>query len=128
MDQSGTFPKKFSDFRQEDIDDKNLQSDKQMQQALAVECGVEVSSNHRLMWNLLGGLGSHDLSVMREALGMPTAVVGASLGFPFWKYVSQSHLYLYSLAKEQTVPFSNTLVSSLATSRALTRSPASTHI
>ena len=85
VNQSGTFPKRFNDFQQKDIDDKNLQSDKQMQQALAVECSVPVTSNSRLMWNLLGGLGSHDLSVMREALGMPSSVLGASLGFPFWK-------------------------------------------
>lgn len=37
------------------------------------------------MWRILGGLGSHDLSVMREALGMPEKIVGSSLGFPFWK-------------------------------------------
>ena len=83
--QSGTFPKKFADFRQEDIDDKNAQTEKQMQQGLTVECGVPVTAESKLMWNLLGGLGSHDLSAMREALGMPTSVLGASLGFPFWK-------------------------------------------
>lgn len=37
------------------------------------------------MWRVLGGLGSHDLSVMREALGMPERVIGASLRFPIWK-------------------------------------------
>jgi hypothetical protein len=39
------------------------------------------------MLMVLGGLGSHDLSVMREGIGKPVAVLGASLGFPFWKLV-----------------------------------------
>lgn len=89
VNQSATFPKKFTDFKKEDIDDKNLQSDKQMQQGLTVECGVPVSAESRLMWNVLGGLGSHDLSVMREALGMPSSILGASLGFPFWNVLFQ---------------------------------------
>jgi hypothetical protein len=67
------------------MNDRNTQSHKQMQQGLTIECGVPVSPESSLMWNLLGGLGSHDLSAMREALGMPTSVIGASLGFPFWK-------------------------------------------
>lgn len=40
------------------------------------------------MWRILGGLGSHDLSAMREALGMPNKVLGANLGYPFWKWVN----------------------------------------
>jgi hypothetical protein len=56
-----------------------------MKQGLTVECGVPVTKETAMMWSLLGGLGSHDLSAMREAVGMPTAVLGASLGFPFWK-------------------------------------------
>lgn len=35
-------------------------------------------------YRILGGLGSHDLSAMREALGMPDSVLGVSLGLPFW--------------------------------------------
>jgi hypothetical protein len=54
--------------------------------ALENECeGVPVTPESTLMWRILGGLGSHDLSVMREALGMPSKIVGSSLGFPFWK-------------------------------------------
>jgi len=29
-------------------------------------------------------LGSHDLSAMRELLGMPISVIGAYMGFPYW--------------------------------------------
>ena len=54
--------------------------------ALEIEAGgIKVTPESSRMWRLFGGLGSHDLSVMREALGMPEKVVGSSLGFPFWK-------------------------------------------
>ena len=36
------------------------------------------------MLALLGGLGSHDLSAMREAIGMPKSVLGARLQWPIW--------------------------------------------
>lgn len=35
-------------------------------------------------YQALGGLGSHDLSAMREALGMPERVLGVSVSLPFW--------------------------------------------
>lgn len=57
-------------------------------EAFEKDCGgILVTDNSTLMWRILAGLGSHDLSVMREALGMPDKVVGTSLGFPFWTYV-----------------------------------------
>jgi hypothetical protein len=34
-------------------------------------------------------LGSHDLSAMREILGMPKSVLGASLGLPIWSVMFQ---------------------------------------
>jgi hypothetical protein len=83
--QSGTFPKAFTDFTKEDVADRNLQSATQTHQGLETENGVLVSPETAGMWNLLCGLGSHDLSAMREALGMPISVLGASMGFPFWK-------------------------------------------
>ncbi|KAM0271163.1 hypothetical protein ACHAQH_009164 [Verticillium albo-atrum] len=82
--QSGTFPERFSDFRPEDSADKAARHHQSVDIALA-ECGnVPVTEESSLVWRVLCGLGSHDLSVMREALGMPTSVVGSSLGFPFW--------------------------------------------
>jgi hypothetical protein len=39
-----------------------------------------------IMWRILGGLGTHDISAMREALGMHSNVLGVHMGFPFWKY------------------------------------------
>jgi hypothetical protein len=63
-------------------------SDKSLElatQGLLKECGVPVNEHTHEIWNMLGGLGSHDLSAMREVLGMPIRVVGASLGLPVWK-------------------------------------------
>jgi predicted dehydrogenase len=34
-------------------------------------------------------LGTHDLSAMREILGMPQKVLGSSLGMPFWTVLFQ---------------------------------------
>ncbi|RMD42582.1 hypothetical protein DV735_g2560, partial [Chaetothyriales sp. CBS 134920] len=85
VDQSGTFPAKFTDFRPEDSEDKTRRADEMVAIALKEDCGgIPVTPETTLMWRIFGGLGSHDLSVMREALGIPTSVVGSSLGFPFW--------------------------------------------
>ena len=60
-----------------------------IEEGLTYDCNVPVTEENVLMLKLLGGLGSHDLSVMREALGMPQKVIGASLGFPFWNVLFQ---------------------------------------
>jgi hypothetical protein len=83
--QSGTFPKVFSDFTPEDAKDRSAKGADIVHQALSVESGVPVTPDSTKMWRLLGGLGSHDLSAMREVLGMPQRVIGASLALPFWR-------------------------------------------
>ena len=83
--QSGTFPMSITDIASEDVAEKEARAEEMVKRALEVEAGVEVTPESTRMWRLLGGLGSHDLSVMREVLGMPERVVGSSLGFPFWK-------------------------------------------
>jgi predicted dehydrogenase len=84
--QSGTFPQQFSDFSNADKEDKKKRGQELVATAMREDCGgVVVNEETEAMWRLLGGLGSHDLSVMREVLGMPDGVVGASLGGPFWK-------------------------------------------
>ncbi|EEY22427.1 myo-inositol 2-dehydrogenase [Verticillium alfalfae VaMs.102] len=84
VNQSGTFPERFTDFRPEDSADKTARHEQAVNAALA-ECGdVPVTKESSLAWRILCGLGSHDLSLMREVLGMPTSVQGSSLGFPFW--------------------------------------------
>ncbi|KAH7112928.1 hypothetical protein B0J11DRAFT_183741 [Dendryphion nanum] len=83
VSQSGTFPKRFSDFRPEDSADMAKRGDEHVRIGLK-ENGVEVSDVNRRFWRYLGGLGSHDLSAMREILGMPTGIHGASATLPFW--------------------------------------------
>lgn len=85
VEQSGTFPEKFDDFTPEVIANRGLRAKEMVDTALGTECeGVPVTPESTLMWRVLGGLGSHDLSVMRDVLGMPERIVGSSLGFPFW--------------------------------------------
>jgi predicted dehydrogenase len=89
VDQSGTFPKKFNDFRKEDSEELTAKDQDMTEVALLHDFGVPVNAETKLMLALLGGLGSHDLSAMREVLGMPRAVVGASLKFPVWSALFQ---------------------------------------
>ncbi|KAH6611693.1 hypothetical protein C7974DRAFT_370719 [Boeremia exigua] len=90
VDQSGTFPKKFNDFAQSDVDELKKREADMVQQALNAEFGVEVTPASQMMLRILGGLGSHDLSAMREILGMPKSCIGASLGPPrFWSALLQ---------------------------------------
>ena len=84
VNQSGTFPKRFSDFEEEDSKALKAQDDDMFQQALIKEFGVPINDQSKRMLMLLGGLGSHDLSAMREAIGMPQAVIGADLRWPIW--------------------------------------------
>ena len=87
--QSGTFPKGFRDFRPEDTKDLTSKTNDLLEQALTKELHIANNPASALMWRCLGSLGSHDLSAMREALGMPSAALGASLcrtsGPPFWR-------------------------------------------
>ena len=83
VDQSGTFPKKFTDFSDADTEDRNDKNEEAMKVALQHECGgIPVTLETTRMWRIFGLLDSHDLSLMREVLGMPEKVVGTSLGFP----------------------------------------------
>ncbi|KAF9875280.1 oxidoreductase [Colletotrichum karsti] len=82
VDQSGTFPQKFSDFSDEDNADRLKRETDITEQALANEFGVPATPASKLMLRLLGGLGTHDLSAMREIIGMPQSVSGACLTFP----------------------------------------------
>ena len=79
VDQSGTFPKKFTDYSKSDSQDLTKRAVDIAHQGLAQDLGAPVTEESTAMWSLLGGLGSHDLSLMREALGMPQAVLGCSL-------------------------------------------------
>ncbi|KAK4954142.1 hypothetical protein LTR10_007570 [Elasticomyces elasticus] len=134
VDQSGTFPAKFTDFRTEDSTDKAKRTDEMIATALKEDCGgIPVTPETTLMWQVFGGLGSHDLSAMREALGTPSSVVGSSLGFPFWnvlyKYPNftvsyesgidniprfDAHIEIYSAEKTIRVQYDTPYVKGLA--------------
>lgn len=87
VSQSGTYPKQFSDYTSQVVEDKASRANAMVEQGLS-EAGVEMNEDTTRMWRLLGGLGSHDLSAMRELLGMPTSCIGAHLG-SFWTALFQ---------------------------------------
>lgn len=74
--QSGTYPQKFSDFSSEATEEMRLRSSQIAEEAL----GTSDTSNKAYgLYRLLGSLGSHDLSAMREILGgIPKRVLGVS--------------------------------------------------
>ncbi|KAI6783998.1 uncharacterized protein J7T54_004544 [Emericellopsis cladophorae] len=133
VDQSGTFPIKPSDFSAEDTQGRTQRAEEQVKTAMAeVGGGVPVNDETTRMWRLLGGLGSHDLSLMREAIGMPDRVVGSSLGTPFWnallKYPTftvsyesgidniprfDAHIEIYSASKSVRVQYDTPYVKGL---------------
>ncbi|KAK9349613.1 hypothetical protein V1523DRAFT_422395 [Lipomyces doorenjongii] len=81
--QSGTFPKRFNDFTKEDSDDRVAKAADIVHQGIIVDSGLEAISPHLTQsWRFLCSLGSHDLSVMREALGMPKGVIGSRIILP----------------------------------------------
>lgn len=87
--QSGTFPKKFTDFQQQDTNALKALDDDIAVQALTSEFNVPLTDHTKFMLSLLGGLGSHDLCVMREAIGMPESVLAADLHRPIWSAMFQ---------------------------------------
>ncbi|KAL9086062.1 MAG: hypothetical protein Q9165_007274 [Trypethelium subeluteriae] len=91
--QSGTYPRTFSDYREEDSEALRTKTHDDIEQALQAELGIAVTKETDMMWQMLSILGSHDLSAMREILGMPKGVVGfspcATIGSPFWSAIFQ---------------------------------------
>lgn len=76
VSQSGTFPKRFSDYAQANVDDKARREAEMMELGLH-SIGVPVTKDSKAFWHLLGSLGSHDISAMRELLGMPQGVLAS---------------------------------------------------
>lgn len=87
--QSGTYPKTFNDYREADSEALRTKTLDDMEQALQAELGIAVTKETDMMWEMLSILGSHDLSAMREIMGMPKGVIGfspcATVGSPFWR-------------------------------------------
>ncbi|KAF2167608.1 hypothetical protein M409DRAFT_36567, partial [Zasmidium cellare ATCC 36951] len=78
VSQSGTFPRTFGDYSKEDEEELRRKTEADVQRALEEEVGVRATEGTRMMWETLSMLGSHDLSAMREMLGVPEGVVGFS--------------------------------------------------
>lgn len=89
ISQSATFPRTFNDYQPADTEALRQKTQDDMEQALQVELGLSPTKERKMMWDFLSMLGSHDLSAMREIMGMPTGVTGFSpcavSGSPFWR-------------------------------------------
>lgn len=89
ISQSGTYPRTFNDYHKGDSDELSAKTQSDIYQAIHSELRVTPTKDAHMMWEMLSILGSHDLSTMREILGMPTGVVGFSpcstTGSPFWR-------------------------------------------
>ncbi|KAF8755628.1 multicopper oxidase family [Rhizoctonia solani] len=75
IDQSGTFPGRFDDFSPEFSADRVGRAQTISNTALGAQRAKD--SDKVFTYRLLGGLGSHDLSAMRELLGPPKRCIGA---------------------------------------------------
>lgn len=84
VEQSSTFPQRFTDYPADETQERTATLKKTLQQALEIECKVDTTPDRITQYQNLCSLGSHDLSAMREVLGMPDDVTGASLGNAFW--------------------------------------------
>ncbi|KAL5041503.1 hypothetical protein BDW71DRAFT_217830 [Aspergillus fruticulosus] len=83
VEQSGTFPKRFDDYTPEESQALKDKDRSTADEALA-SFGLPANDETRRMLMVLGGLGTHDLSAMREAIGMPQSVKAAVLKLPIW--------------------------------------------
>lgn len=86
VQQSGMFPKRFDDIP-ESAKIEVTSKDNDMKEQALKEFGVPATDETKKILFWLGALGTHDLSAMREALGLPLAVRGAYLRHPIWSAV-----------------------------------------
>ncbi|KAK1967909.1 oxidoreductase family protein [Colletotrichum sublineola] len=87
--QSGTYPMKYTDYPAEVAADMHSTEESMVKAALVDEFGVAATPESMTMFRLFTGLGVHDFSALREMVGMPSRVVGASLGLPIWNVLFQ---------------------------------------
>ena len=83
--QSGTFRRRFTDFTKESTDDEHAREADLQEQALSKDMNITINDQTKFFHRVLGGLGSHDLSAMREIIGLPKRVIGTSNRFPMWQ-------------------------------------------
>jgi predicted dehydrogenase len=83
ISQSGTFPNKFFDFPPHSGQERANNLDKLIGEAF----GGSATDKDVKFCRFLGSLGSHDLSLMREAIGFPESVCGVSANEPFYSAI-----------------------------------------
>ncbi|KAE8441808.1 hypothetical protein EG329_004261 [Mollisiaceae sp. DMI_Dod_QoI] len=84
VSQSGTTPVKFTDFPANAAQERKALADKLIAEAFP----NRAASKREIQYcRFLGSLGSHDLSLMREALGFPESVAGVSANEPFYSAI-----------------------------------------
>ncbi|KAM0285797.1 hypothetical protein ACHAQH_001259 [Verticillium albo-atrum] len=82
--QSGTFAIKPTDFPPGSGAERDERFETLYAEAFP---GQTITDAHRNYCRFLGGLGSHDFSLMRETIGMPEKVVGVSVNHPFYSSI-----------------------------------------
>jgi predicted dehydrogenase len=82
VDQSGTFTRKFTDYLANAMAARTQTAEKLLKEVYPNH--TEITPLMTRFCRFLGGLGSHDLSVMREVLGMPKRCTGVSMHPPFF--------------------------------------------
>lgn len=105
VSQSGTNPLKFTDYPAAVSQTAQESLDAILQEALG-ESGATPSNVD--YWRFLASLGSHDLSLMREALGFPESVAGVGANHPFY-----SAIFNYRNAGSGGEPFAVTYESGI---------------
>ncbi|KAK9416600.1 putative Myo-inositol 2-dehydrogenase [Seiridium unicorne] len=84
VSQSGTFPIKPNDMPPNSGAEREARLEQLYAEAFP---GMTVTDTHRKYCRFLGSLGSHDLSLMRETLGVPEKVIGVSVNDPFYSSI-----------------------------------------
>jgi hypothetical protein len=81
--QSGTFPVKNTDFPPSAGEERTNRVDALLREAFGTDPTPEQVNYARF----LGSLGSHDISLMREALGFPEEVTAVTVNEPFYSAI-----------------------------------------
>lgn len=84
VSQSGTFPVRHNDYPVGSAEERNSRLEALFAEAFP---GQKITDEKRKFCRFLGSLGSHDISLMREALGFPERVAGVSANEPFYSAI-----------------------------------------
>lgn len=86
VNQSGTFQVKGTDFPASAAQERNEKLQRLFEEAFPQQ---EITDEKRRACRFLGGLGSHDISLMRETLGFPEKVMAFTANDPFYNAILQ---------------------------------------